>query len=852
MLDWQVFKEDDSSSALAEREVPPSRRKRWRLWLALLLFFLLISGAVVALRLKERNEAIEADVEKFVRYEEQQRFFGLKELKGQLVVPRVSENWEEAYLNTFVEPDEAQPFEVEIAEIELHEGEGLAFDALVSLRLNGQAQIRLYQLHGRRWKRAPLSEALWGEERYLQIPLHSMTIFYQARDEEFVQRLAQELPALLANWPNSTRKIIRVGPREFGEPILLQNETEVTLNSPLLVSPKGELDSERRVRFALADALLAEANPDSAPDRAPDGSLEGVMRFRAASRALVILHWLLPHELIPRQLWQEKLTEGWFSPFLAESSSSEQANLSLSSLWEPRPSEAAALLTADYLYQTQGHEILVALASQLSGAQSWDSVFEPALARYAIELEADVQAFMRDEELPTPQRSEPPISLPMTVKMLDIEPRTNNLLVKVPHREEPLSIEAAHATLLAPDGSSFSPNCASLYQDITIEAGDWLDVGQQLKAHKMTLPQLAPSISPPSDITLAPADTLAYLTERTIGENGHLEGIRVLALKEEGSRTPLATFPTTLEIVWNRQGNQQSSRLLLKLAMPDCEQVWLFLYEPRGGITKQWLTSPDWAVGSTQMAWIGENILFFARSREEVSSGVDDLWQYSLLTRQTESLVRPQGQLERNTRPLGWHSANKQIVALESNRTINLIDLASGNVADQIPLSTAEPSHFTLNEDGNYLSYTEGAEAETSQEPSIHILNLTSRENAHLLAGREGDGLFPAYGAEFTARLLVVSQAVKAQEEASKRLLTIDPIALQISVVSKIDDSTFLRSQLTNALTCSDNRVLFVIERQEECDEGSCKQHELQLWQHDGQIKSLLVSDEPIYPLACR
>lgn len=820
MLDWQV-REEEEPLASDSGEDPPSRPakryRNWRVFGGLLLLLMVVGLFVFRWRLDERTKAMKDDLKVFIRHEEQQRVFGLREQVDKLMVPDAPKEWQEAYRSIFVKADEVLPVELEVDEIELD-----GTNAFVAVRLDEVPQVRFYQLVEQKWRRAPLSDEFWGEERYVYLARQGMTISYRARDEAFVQNLATELPLLLQQWPMKKGiRRIQITPQEFGPALLEVEETQLTLNSPNLLI-QGHTDGERAVRLQLADRLLAKTNSDSERE---SPRLPGATPFLAAIRMTFILSWALPDEAIPRQIWHQ-VAALWKSPFLGQWQVNRE-ELLLESVWQPRLSDATALLMADYLYDQYGREGLEQVMKELPTAPSWDRIFYPLTGHYTVELEdalLSTNSAVKTEENNVPQ-------LPFDVTLLDMDLENGVLDFEIKDRadkEAQLSVKVDESTLSGLQRTISPGQCAALHKQLTITEADWLTMGQELQARQLVVSRSSPSISLPADRTLAPPDTFAYLAEQRIDREGNLRLHRFIALSEEGTATHLTTLPPLMSL--GRQIPSKTSgrtRFLLTLSAPECDEVWLFMYDPRRGILSRWFTSFSESSVLQDFVW---NPL-----EGEVLLTGSTIHQNGPAAPRASQQVRAEFSSARY--PLSWHS-NQAVILNGKSGTVKLIDVALGEVAKIIPLASEHAHLFMLSEDETRLFYAHGLRPAEKQ--SFHMLDFESGQDSVLFSTSTDEWLKPVIGGISTDHVLLLKASQKAGQPITTQLLLVGTSPGEPTVVIETAADEFV----TSALACEDDRVLMTIYRKRET--------EVRMWRPDSGTKSLFKADKPLQLLSCR
>ncbi len=821
MLDWQINEQEQPLPDLSQEERPVRRVRRWRLWGphgapwgGLLLVLMVVGLFAFRWRLSERTEAMEADLKAFIRHEEQQRAFGLIEEADGLMVPNAPEGWQGGYRSTFVEKsDEVRPASLKIEETSLN-----GTEAYVTVRLDSVAQMRFYRLVGGQWRRAPLFPAFWGEQKQIELADEGITIVYRTLEEPFAQRLAADLPTLLQQWPNGVQLVmpftIKIEPMEFGSAQLYISHdyraTQITLNSPQLIMPEyANVDGEGAIRLTLADALLEEVdlNYDAQQPLLPGG-----VTFLGALRNTVILRWALPDGAIPRQLWRDKVEGRWKSPFLRQWLINRDDVL-LSSTWQPRLSEATALLMADYLYDQIGPEELQHVIKQLPTAPSWDRVFYPYTRRYTISLEEEMLLGN-----PAKMTAHDINSLPLSVTVLDMDPERGLLEAEITGQGRKFSIKTDDSILKTPEWAIFSGRCAMLHQEVTITEGDWLEVGQTLQARQLLVSSSEPAMGLlPTDTTLARPDTLAYLAERRRSTEQGGRFSQFLALSEDGTTTDLMTLPSLMTAVWSMQSqNPWPSRFLLGLSVPNCEQTWLLMYDPQQGMVGRWLFDSGSPFGFISRPEEGDFILLNAAQKQDDSAEKNQYW--SAIPGQPLHLL---GEVEPWPMILG--SFAEQAVTMDEGwAAIKLIDLQSGETTETIPLVEGNNRIFGLSADGRRLFYMGGLPTDKKQ--AFYVLELESGQNRFLFSASQEQLLQPGVGPLFTNHLFLLSSPVTDEELIATRLLLVD---LNTSSEPKVIMDIPPNEYVTSALACADDRLLMTISKR-----GQTEAYVATRWQH--------------------
>ncbi len=737
MFEWEVLEEEKPLPELPPDE-PGDRRSR-RFWIALalvVLTFAALLAVFVRREMAQRREAMRADLEAFIRQEEQARAFGLRNQAARLIAAGVSWEWWVNYLNSFAQPgEEPRPRDVQVADMQF-DGEG----ALVTLTVNGHKQLRYYRLVGQSWRRAMLPvERVWGTRRFAVEPLDGLNVIYRPPDRAFAQQVARDLPALyasLAEWPEQPRAAqIEFEPRDVAPPLIVAEEKRIVLNSPLLVPQDGLLSGEGAVRLALAAALLDQA--DGTDESALSLPLLNASRFLEAARTVVAMHWALSPEEQEQQLqaWQEGLGE-WLSPFEAVVSLDPGQSAAVLI----RRTDMAAYLTAEYIYQVHGPQTLAALVRRLPRADTWDDVFQDVLGRSRADLEREVAAFVADTAR-KPEKSgsrlaptSPPSKPPLEVELLAFRSsRTLEALLGTEKTPIQIELPARRDPLYAENGPPVPAGCVGPHSRARLE-GEWVVRNQRFQADRVVLtsarlPLVLQPLPPPPD---------------TVGYVVRLDPFRpsaIVALREDGSLHPILELENAIHLrTLPRYGTPL--RFVLTFFVPACSRYWVVVYGPREGVVAKWLTEAQaHAEGRAffHTTWRAEaqDMLFF---RSKPASGT---WRYQVFRARPNVLVaEPVGWLPPGLLPIGWSAALDRIVALDLQADEPTVVLVASNLRPEkrIPLAST-PSGLQLSPDGKFLAFLLSLRETKGAKDTLAVVDLATGTEVLRWSAPPGEGL---------------------------------------------------------------------------------------------------------------
>jgi hypothetical protein len=573
MADWQIIQSDDFTELPPETPAATWRQRGWGL-LAAGLGLALALGGVWSLwqQWSESRTALADDLNATIFAEETNRWRGRSNpAPYQTDAPAP---WRRAYRRTF----EARPPGISQTAAGLKQaGVTLAsiddFDgrcALVTLANAPHDPVRAYCLAETGWLRTPIPVAAWGDEAELE-PAGGLRLRFRERDRVFAEELAAELAGLAGQLPLAGLEVV-LEPHDLASPLILAEAGHIVLNSPEVVptttgaragpetsSAWPGLSGPETIRLALGRVLVSRSARFRPP---PTPRLPGAGRFTTAAQTVTAMRLLLDPQAQERlrQSWRTNLAGGWVSPFFA-------GLLTQPSRLSAGQAEAAALLTADYIYHHHGPEALPHLLARLPRAASWNQVFgslplhstlpavsgqafspsttlrgasEQSYSTLLLEIEVAHYAGAAQTAITGLYRaySRPLDRPPLTARLRYLDNRSQGqttrypfprfffgstpvlfnwpyrddrlenwrLYVTQPDRVEPLLVETSpDLALTTPDGLPLSPGCLGPGAELAIE-GDWLEAPHRFQASRLTV-QDAPRLA----LSPAPANSLAYL-----------------------------------------------------------------------------------------------------------------------------------------------------------------------------------------------------------------------------------------------------------------------------------------------------------------------------------------------------
>lgn len=861
MTEWQFIVEGEHLPELPpEKPVRSRSSQRW-FWLAGAIIALLVTGVTVVYRQREeRRIAIREDLTTFIFAEETSRFRGDVTAVPELVIPTAPADWQQAYRQTF-QSNYAQspPTAILLKQID--------FDgqcARIEANLDGYDQVRAYCLHERRWRRAPIPLATWGDDLTVLTPLSGVRLGFQPCDQAFAAELAGDLPQLLTQlkrwslWPPtaapafaSERPLeIIIEPRDLHGPFVSDDDLRLVLNSPLLVPADGSLpNGQVAVRLALVQALLHRTSSSIAERNA---ALPGVSRFEAGIETVLAAHLILPREIQQQlaQTWQAQLNGQWISPFFAELLFAETATT-------PQQAQVAADLLAEQIYRLKGPDALVTLLHRLPAADSWDSLFQPVVGRSTVTLENKAAVLVQGLD-PTAATITPANNalsapdLPLQATLLQVQAQTaNNLHVSVTlsDQAEPVLVDLSPGLYFsAPNGLPLPFHCIPPGTKLEIK-GSWLEIRRRQQASQVLVQEINPLKIEP-----APADTVAYLlqgqplddpnlaTEYVFPSNRSffitdelLVPQTLVALRQDGTIQPLTPLSSTLRAVPLPIMKGESVHFLLILDLPGCERSWFVHYEPARGVTGRWLGPPQ------PMKWVWradrQDLMFF-----DSRPGGEG---HNLYLANDLVPVQPISQSDIPVLFTGWQVKEQQLVFTRTwmgATGIGLLEPISGDVR-RVKLYIHPLRARRLSLDGNWLAYLVGVRNLIDPPYRLDVLNLTTLTETTLIRGKAGEGLSPA---EWSPYLAQPRLAVLAGPLADRG--TLRPTRLLLFSPDQPENFTVLTEagegeQLALPVFCADGSLLYRVERDD---------HYQLMRQQPGQRADLLFTrDQPFQPLAC-
>src|SRR5688500_16286764 len=134
MLDWEVGEEERALPDLPRDGPDTPARRRWFLWLGIVLLVAMLVFVLVRERLAEQEARMHRDLTTLVTFEERSRLFGIRENAASILDGEAPPSWRRAYLTSYEAPSESRAVEVAVDAIE-RQGKG----ALVMLRVAGEA-----------------------------------------------------------------------------------------------------------------------------------------------------------------------------------------------------------------------------------------------------------------------------------------------------------------------------------------------------------------------------------------------------------------------------------------------------------------------------------------------------------------------------------------------------------------------------------------------------------------------------------------------------------------------------------------------------------------------------------------
>jgi len=759
MAEWQILDSDGFPEIPpdGERETPPSH-SRWR-WVVLasgvLAFLLVVGYTTLRERQVERHTAIRDDLEAIIFEEETQQFLGNTEQAVDLMVPYAPASWQQAYQQTFSgEEERPPPGSARLKDIDF---DGTC--AVVTVTLINSEQVRVYCLHGEGWRRAAVSPTVWGNPQDVIHVTDDVQLRFRLRDQAFGETLARDLnrfftqldqwtiletEAAIESTTNTNHSLeIIIEPQDLHTPLIADEEHRIVINSPGLVPFDGTLSGELAVRLALAEALIGRTGPFNTSDLS---ALPGSDRFFSAAQTVAAMHLLLPPEAQADLVehWRSQLDGQWVSPFFAELLNEDTPDLT-------QQVEAAAHLTADYIYRSKGLFNFGLVVDQMPLVNSWDRLFQPTIGHSLVELEAEAahQAHAASDSISLRESDDPTpfLNLPLAATLLRVDKQAtpgHRAYVEIPNYTAPLLVELpTNIPVHTPDGTSIPSNCTPPDTTLNID-GNWLEAQRRLQATHISASEIAPLTIEP-----APADTIAYLVlgePSRISQAIDLHGSYVVnsslpvpqtlvALRQNGDLKQLTGLNENLRVFPLPIAPNESVHFLFKLDLPACGRSWFIHYDTQQGVTGRWLGPQD------PVRWMWrpdrQDILFF-----QIRTGGRgyDIYKSSD-TLALDPVSRSFGSVEF----LGWNiETGRPVVARPwfDATYIDLLDLRFGNVK-------RVHSYFQpllaprLNPPGNWLSYVMDFQRTLDTPPGLGLLDLSAQKQTILIQVGPGEGLGP-------------------------------------------------------------------------------------------------------------
>ncbi len=710
-----------------------------------------------------------------------------------LVVADAPSYWRRGYLTTFGEGGAARPTPLDLVEMEVDGRE-----AIVTVRLNGHAQVRGYRLTEAGWRRAPLTAALWGAPDERVLP--GITLRFLARDGAFADSLAGDLPTLQATvnqWGSAaTIRAIELDAREFVPPLIRDYPMVIRLNSPLLVSPDGLLSGEGKVRMALASALIAH----TAPAVPADSTLPGAPRLLQALRAAVAMHWALApaEQEAVRTLWRQAAREGWRSPIGAGLDGSEKLDV-----LAPGRDEAAALLMGEYLARTHDSSAVAALAGGLASARSWDALFLASVGRYAQEIEREAMAYAQ-EGLEGAAHVRERFQLAVTRAPFDGVVQggggAGQMTMQRQGTGAPIAVQVADVPFVGQDGAPLPIACAPLYAAVRVE-GSWLEAEQRLQATHLQAQGVAPARFPrPSP---APPEPLAFLARW--GAEGKPEALS--ALGADGRITEIADL-RGLTHLWPIEGEAAGAAALVEWRVPRCSQSWFFLLDLASGGTRQWLTPPLFGSGHVRAFWrsAGQEVLLTVLPIDQLDEPYRYRWRVGLLGAPDGQSVPLVGSFSSTAFPLGWDGASERLLTFRGDQRGKTVGFWAGGSAEPertLDLDTHEPIVSPLRLVGGRLAYMEAATLGEEAGALVRLFDPGRGESVVLAWVAKEDAVYVG------GQLLTYTGPAGTRPVTLKRLLLLDPATPQhVTVVAEVAGA----EQIGAVQPCTDGSLLYTVE----------------------------------------
>lgn len=819
MFDWQVGEGE---------ELPPEPTRRPRaplpraLWLALSLFVVglaLLGGRSLRSEFAARSDQMQRDLRAQIEREERSRAFGQVEAIPELVSTAASRRWLRAFERDFAT---ARPGKLEIDRIELVDR-----GALATLRIDGVPATRYYRLEAEGWRRAELPAELWGEEQVIESA--GLEIRFRERDRDFVERLAADLPELVATleaWGGARPvRTLSVVPDEFSDAAIKRVTRGLHVISPALVAPEASLAGEDLVRLRIAERLMSELDPGL------HGVLRNARQIKGAAQTVERLRWALDAATLERQLElrRDALDGGWSSPFLIQSPTAR----------------AAAELLADYLYVREGPVVLRTLLAELSSAASWDALLRERLGRSLYELELAANAYARGgvseaRRLEAERGIAPEFARRFESQVISGDGR--ELLLQLPGLVGETLALVDGVPLATPDGESLPAACAALFERVVVE-GDWLEEGRMLEVESLEV--TSADTARPTMHEL-PEPPIALAMEVDWGRKRGGTRVEVRAFFDGGEpRRWLEGFnldPLSDEL---RIGDEQF--LLLRQAAVGCDLGWLYLVSPRSGVVEQWRLGREemqgWMVALSRPKR-GDALLLLATPEGQ--------FRYTSLAPGRSLDWRPGSDVDTSNNVVGWWEARERLVIYDWSRgRLQYLDLERQSIEDA-PWELPNPfRQGALIDGGDALLYVAAGDGLTSGASRLFRLELESGRRELVWEVQRGEAIFDypfdvLEGSEGTRVVLAVQRPGLAA--STGRLLSID---LATGAAEQIFEGG-VTTPVGPTVGCRDGGVLFMVfQPSDTIEDVTVASTELLLWRPRDGIHRLMTSSRALLPWSC-
>jgi hypothetical protein len=894
MTDWQIIDSDDLAGPTPETPPPAWRRWGWELLATGLVLVLVLAGLWQQRR--EGRAALSEDLNAAIFAEETNRFLG--RFEEALYQVETSDAWQRAYRHSF-EPQIVEAggrrsagsgdiVAAALTSIDYFDGRC----AVITLTNSSHDPVRAYCLAELGWLRTPIPPAAWGEVNELE-PLPGLRLQFRDRDREFAEGLAADLAGLADRLSLAGLEII-LEPHDLSGPLILAEANRIVLNSPDLVSASTGLTGEPAlpdlwnnlfgqeiVRLALGRVMAGRSAPFQP---VLTSRLPGADRFTTAAQIVTAMRLFLDAEAQTRLAggWRAKLAGDWVSPFFAGLLPQTRPVL-------PGQAEAAALLTADFIYQHYGPEVLSSLLTRLPQAISWNQIFSHLPLHATLPMAAS-QTFLPSTARPgaTEQRystllleievahnigigktaladlyrqyGRPIERPPLVTKLRYLDNRSQGqfahfpttrvflspfgiqfnwpyrddrlqgwrLYVGPPGQPEPLLVEAAPELVLTSlDGLPLSPGCLGPGAELTIE-GEWLEAPYRFQASHITV-QRALRLNP------RPAGPLAHLL--VIQNSSKTQPpSQLMALTDNGSLRPLFNLNPGLQLFPVAAAEGEPVRLLIQSDVPNCRRSWFGLYEPAGGLSDSWFAP----AGPVQWIWRPD------QARPVFIKLSDDYRSYQVYEANRSYPLERTAFSRATFAFLGWRLASRQLVTLGARpygTLLGLLDPATNQVEWRASPPATAIRAKSLSSDGDWLVSPTGLPSLSGPSSRIYLLHLDRPGSPTPFRLGPGQGLASlAWSLDLKrpALALLAGPIVAADAVRATRLLWMDPDQPEAYVeVAQAGEG----EQFASAVFCHNGDLLYVAEQ--------AGRYELRRQQPGQPARSLFSLERPFYPIVC-